>query len=314
MELKNIILVIMTLVIFQVQTSAAQTKPELIKITDSVYSYIDISPGVPGNAFGANAGIVIGKDAVLVVDTLTSFKEVEGFVADIKKITSKPIKFVVNTHSHLDHALGNSYFANMGVNIVSHVKCRDAIIATGDKILENPDMFGLPLDFWEGTSSAAPNIAFEQEMTIDLGDLTVKLIHSGMTSHSAGSIIVHIPTQNVLFTGDILFTDFHPYLGEGDFPGWEKTLNSICEMNVKNIIPGHGPLSSNKDIDDMKIYLSIFDKKATEMSVVEKDIEKLSLAILKVVPKRTNGNFIITMNLKARYLKNNVNEQIQDKY
>ena len=314
MKLRSIGLTILLITLFQYQTLMAQTKPELQKIADSVYSYIDIAPGSPGNAFGANAGVVVGQDAVLVIDTLTSSKEVESLAVQVKKITTKPVKYVVNTHYHLDHSLGNSYFADKGAVIISHAKCRDAIAASGDEILKDPTMFGLPEDFWEGTRTVSPSITFNQEMTIDLGGITVKLIHSGVASHSTGSIIVHVPEQDVLFTGDILFTDFHPYLGEGDFAGWEKTLNTIRDMNVKNIIPGHGPLSSNKDIDDMKNYLSIFDKKATELSTVEKDIEKLYLNLLNVVPKRTNGDFIVRMNLQARYLKNKNNDQTKKKY
>nr|WP_319394569.1 MBL fold metallo-hydrolase [uncultured Desulfobacter sp.] len=81
-----------------------------------------------------------------------------------------------------------------------------------------------------------------------------------------GSIIVHVPSQDVLFSGDILFTDFHPYMGDGDLAGWQKNLAFIHAMKVGRIIPGHGPLSSNKDIEDMKAYLLSFDKKAKELS------------------------------------------------
>jgi len=311
MKLKTINFIITALIIFLAQSTLAQTKAELKKITDSVYSYVGVPAGTPGNAFSANAGIIIGKDAVLVVDTLTSAKEAEVFMTDIKKITSKPVRYVVNTHYHLDHSLGNSFFAAKGVHVISHVKCREAIIAGGEKILENPAMFGLPPDFWQETRIITPDMAFEREMIIDLGDLTVKLMHSGNKSHSAGSIIVHVPDQNILFSGDILFTDFHPYLAEGDLPGWEKTLDYISAMNVKYIIPGHGPLSANKDIEDMKTYLTIFDKKATELSAVEKDVEKLTSALLKVIPERSNGEFIIPMNLKARYLIKSDKKQIK---
>ena len=311
MKLKTIVLIIIARVIFLVQPTMAQTKVELKKITDSVYSYVGVPAGTPGNAFSANAGIIIGKDAVLVVDTLTSAKEAETFMADIQKITHKPIRYVVNTHYHLDHAFGNNFFTDMGIHIISHSKCRDAIIPGGDKILENPAMFGLPPDFWKETRIVAANMAFEREMIIDLGELTVKLIHSGIKSHSPGSIIVHVLEQNVLFTGDILFTDFHPYLGEGDLPGWEKNLDLIRAMNVKHIIPGHGPLSANKDLEDMKVYLKVFDKEATELSAVENDVEKLTSAMLKILPKRSNGDFIVPMNLKTRYLIKNGKEQVK---
>lgn len=311
MKLKSIFLIITSLVFFMVNSAVAQTKAELKKITESVYSYVGIPSGTPGNVFAANAGIIVGKNAVLVVDTLTSAREAKAFMEEIKKVTDKPVRYVVNTHYHLDHALGNSFFSDMGINIISHTKCRESIIAGGEKVLENPAAFGLPADFWKETRIVSPDMAFDHEMIIDLGNLLVKLLYTGIKSHTGGSIIVHVPEQNVLFTGDILFTDFHPYLGEGDLDGWESNLDAIHAMNIKNIIPGHGPLSTNKDIEDMKIYLKIFDKKATELSAVEKDVEKLTLAMLKAVPKRSDGDFIVTMNLKSRYLTNK--EQVENK-
>lgn len=308
-KLNIVVLLVVAAVFFTMQSVVAQVKPELKKISASVYSYENVAAGSPGNVFSANAGIIVGQAGVLVVDTLTSAAEAEQFFADIKKVTEKTVRYVVNTHYHLDHSLGNSFFADKGATVISHKKCRDAIVAGGEKTLENPSVFGLPADFWKGTRVAIPDFAFEREMTVDLGNLTVKLIHSGAASHSAGSIIVHVPEENVLFTGDILFTNFHPYLAEGDFIGWKTTLDMISSMNVTHIIPGHGPLSSNKDIEDMKTYLTVFDDKAKELSVGEKDVEKLTSKMLEVLPKRANGDFIVPMNLKARYLSDTGKEQ-----
>ena len=192
---------------------------------------------------------------------------------------------------------------NVGATVISHARCRESIIKAGDGILENPAMYSLPEDFWTGTRVEAPALSFEREMIIDLGGITVKLIHSGVASHSAGSIVVAVPEQKVLFTGDILFTDFHPYLGEGDLPGWAKTLDMIHAMDVDHIIPGHGPLSTKKDLEEMKNYLAFFDKKATELCGRENDVEKIVATMLKTLPKRAGGHFIVGMNLKARYLK-----------
>jgi len=302
------------LIMVLVQNVTAQTlKTELKKITASVYAYTEVPEGTPDNKYSANSGIVIGNDAVLVVDTLTSAEEAEGFAAEIRKITDKPIRYVVNTHYHLDHALGNSFFADMGARIIGHVKCRDAILSGGEKMLGNPAAFGLPADFWVNTRSVAPDMAFERGMILDLGGITVKLIHTGFASHSAGSIIVHIPSEDVLFAGDILFTDFHPYIGEADLSGWENNLDFIHEMNVGHIIPGHGPLSSNRNIEEMRAYLPFFDKKAKELCAQEKDLEKLTAAMLDVLPERKSGDYIVTMNLQTRYLQDKRNEQAEKK-
>jgi len=92
----------------------ARAAEGLTKIAEDVYSYVGVQNGSPANSYAANAGIVIGKDAVLVVDTLISAREAERFLADIRKITDKPIRYVVNTCTHLDHAFGNCVFAKLG--------------------------------------------------------------------------------------------------------------------------------------------------------------------------------------------------------
>jgi cyclase len=312
-KLKTTVWMLAAFLLLSAQSVIAQNAAELKKITESVYAYTDVPAGTPGNVFSANAGIVIGKDAVLVVDTLTSAKEAEAFAAAIRNITDKPVRYVVNTHYHLDHVLGNSFFSERGTRIIGHVKCREAMNAAGNKVPGNPASFGLPLDFWKGTRSVAPDMAFDRGMVLDLGGLIVRLIHTGIASHSADSIMVHVPSQDVLFAGDILFTDFHPFIGDGDLDGWQKNLDFIHAMNVRHIIPGHGPLSSNKDIEAMKAYLPLFDAKAKELCSVEKDIGKLTAALLEVLPRRTGGDFIITMNLKTRYLPDALKNQTQKK-
>ena len=94
----------------------------LTKVADGVYSYADIKNSSPANSFGANAGIIIGKDGIIVIDTLVSAKEAKRFIRDIKAISKKPIKYVVNTHYHLDHTFGNSEFKKPSAVIISQVK------------------------------------------------------------------------------------------------------------------------------------------------------------------------------------------------
>jgi cyclase len=274
----------------------------LLKISEGVYAYTNIKSGSVGNQFGANAGIVVGQDGVLVVDTLTSAKEATLFLEDIRKITDKPIRYVINTHYHLDHAFGNCVFADIHADIISHLNCRRQFETIKDQAIASAKSFGMDDAALAGTRIVVPNIAFERELELDLGHRLVRILYSGYGSHTAGSIMVWVPQQKVAFAGDILFTNFHPYLAEGDLEGWSKSLDYLLALGAEKIIPGHGPLSGSKDVKEMKAYLTAFDRNAKSLCAAETDIEQITAEMIKRLPARADGEFLVQANIQARYM------------
>jgi cyclase len=281
----------------------AQAGGGLTKIADNVYSYVDIRQGSPQNSYGANASIIIGKDGIIVVDTLISAKEAKKFIKDIRAISDKPVRYVINTHYHLDHALGNSEFAKLGAVIISHENDKKNLEKNGEATLKNAKNYGLTETDMEGTSIAYPALTFSDRMEIDLGDQKVELLFIA-PSHTSGSILVCLPDKKLLFAGDTLFTNYHPFMAEGDLSGWFKTLDYILKMDVDMIIPGHGPISGKKDVEDMKEYLVAFDKYAQQLSAKSQDIEYIFSEMKKVLPARAEADFLIKANIQMRYLKN----------
>ncbi|SNB46740.1 MBL fold metallo-hydrolase [Geobacter sp. DSM 9736] len=276
---------------------------ELTKIADNVYSYVGVKDASPATSFAANAGIVIGRDGILVVDTLISAKEAQRFLADIRKVSDKPIKYVVNTHTHLDHAFGNCVFSKIGATVISHSADRVLLQKVGEATLNNAAAFGLKPEDMAGTQIVLPTLAFSDRLLVDLGGETVELIRTA-PSHTEGSAIVYLPAKKLLFSGDILFTDFHPFLADGDFTGWNKALDAILEMEVEKIIPGHGPLSTKNDVRDMKEYLALFDAKARELTAGGSgDAEAIAASLKQILPKRSQADWMIGFNLKSRYLR-----------
>lgn len=274
---------------------------DLVKLSGNVYSYIGSSDASPARSFAANAGIVIGHDSVLVVDTLISAKEGQRFLADIRKITSKPIKYVVNTHTHLDHAFGNCVFADLGAAVISHSSDHELLAKAGAGILANAGNYGLKPEDMAGTRIVLPSIHFSDRLTIDLGGETVELIRVA-PSHTEGSLVVYLPKQKLLFSGDILFTNFHPFLADGDFKGWQKTLDSLLAMDVERIVPGHGPLSTKKDLREMKEYLAMFDSTARELADKGMDGDAIASELTRKLPKRALAEWMIGYNVKTRYM------------
>jgi len=292
-----VVLSVVALTLLFVQTAFA----DLTKLADNVYSYVGVKDASPGHSFAANAGIVIGRDGVLVVDTLISAKEGERFLADIRKVTDKPIKYVVNTHTHLDHALGNCVFARLGATVISHEADRKLLAAQGSALLKHAGDYGLKPEDMAGTEIVVPALAFSERLSIDLGGEEVQLIRVA-PSHTEGSVVAYVPAKKLLFSGDILFTDFHPYLADGDMPGWAKTIDTLLAMDVERIVPGHGPLSGKKDLRDMKEYLQLFDSKARELAATSQNADVISAQMLKILPKRSLAEWMVGYNLKIRYL------------
>ncbi|MGE5173061.1 MAG: MBL fold metallo-hydrolase, partial [Betaproteobacteria bacterium] len=169
--------------------AAATARAGLVKIAEGVYAYIDEKNPSPATSFGANAGIIIGQDGMVVVDTLISAKEAQRFIKDIRAVSDKPIRYVVNTHDHLDHVLGNSEFAKLGATIVAQEETKAAMVKTGAGLLQRAKYFGLSDEAMSGTTVVVPSLTFTDAMEIDLGDRKVELLHAG-PSHTVGSSIV----------------------------------------------------------------------------------------------------------------------------
>jgi len=275
---------------------------KLTKIAENVYAYVDTKNGSKNNSFGANAGIIIGRDGIVVVDTLISAKEAKRFIRDIRTISRKPIKYVVNTHYHLDHAFGNSEFAKLGAVVIAQENDKKAMENSARETLKNIGKYGLTPKDLKGTTPAYPVLAYGDRMTIDIGGQQIELIHARQ-SHTDGDTLVYLPGSKVLFAGDILFTNYHPFLGEGNIEEWAKELDDIKLMDVEKIIPGHGPLSGKKDLEDMKEYILMFDQKAKELASQSDDLQKIVTAIQSALPQRPEGVWLIGPNIQMKYLK-----------
>ncbi len=274
----------------------------LVRITERVYAYVDAQDTSPANSFGANAGIIIGENGIAVVDTLVSAKEAQRFLRDIAAISGKPVKYVINTHHHLDHAFGNAEFARLGATIIAHAADGSNMRQQAANVLANAGQYGLTPEDLAGTEIACPDLTFSDRLQLDLGGVEVELIYPA-PSHSAGSILVHLPGEKVVFAGDVLFTDVHPYMGEGDISGWQRTLDLLAGLEAEVIIPGHGPLSNQKDVAEMKEYIAIFDRKAKELAAKGADDPEAAVAEMKKnLPERTRGEWLIGANLKIKYL------------
>ncbi len=272
----------------------------LARIGDNVYAYVGTRNASPSNSFGANAGVIIGRDAIAVVDTLASAKEAARLIGDIRAISQKPIRYVIDTHEHLDHVFGNCEFARLGATIVAHTNCRKAMEKGAEAALRDAKATWLTGDENARTTIAYPDLFFRGTMQIDLGGRIIEIIDPG-PSDTEGSVLVYVPDEKILFTGDVLVTDYHAYTGGGSIANWTRTLDRIMAMKVTAIVPGHGPLSGKTDVAAMKDYLFAFESKAKALYAASNDIAFIKAELLKSLPPRPEGADFIDATLRARF-------------
>jgi glyoxylase-like metal-dependent hydrolase (beta-lactamase superfamily II) len=193
-----------------------------------------------------NSGIIIGDESVMVVEAQATPRLAEKVIEKVRSVTDKPISHVVLTHYHAVRVLGASaYGAN---EIIMGETARGMVEERGQEDWDS-EFQRFPRLF-EGHESIPgltyPTTTFDDRMTVYLGKRRVDLMHLGR-AHTAGDIVVHVPDENVMFTGDIVEDHSACYCGDGYFNEWGDTLDAIQSFDVDAIAPGRGGALVGKD-------------------------------------------------------------------
>jgi len=191
---------------------------------------------MPGSHAGGNAGFVVGDDGVLVVDDFGLEAASEVFLATIRKVTDKPIRYVVNTHYHIDHATGNGLFAQQGATIVGQRNVRAWIRSENHRIILPP----ATTDEMRAIADAVPpSLVYEDGMEIYLG--TKRVILRVMPGHTGSDTVVIVPDAKVVYTGDLYWDHSLPNLVDADTRQQMVTLETLAhDYPDAAFVPGHG--------------------------------------------------------------------------
>lgn len=216
-----------------------------------VWAAID-NPAAKAAQSGANAGFVIGDDGVLVVDTFERVPAAQELLNQIRQKTSLPVRFVVNTHYHLDHVAGNDLFAKAGATIIAQDNVR-AWMRTENKKFFGPKI--TPEQSQMVESLGLPSITYRDGITLYLGARQV-IIHF-FPGHTGGDSAVFIPDANVVFMGDLFWDHTLPNLIDASTKPWIETLDLAIQHHAEaTFIPGHGEVGHVQDVKDFRGYLS----------------------------------------------------------
>ena len=209
-------------------------------------------------AAGSYSTIFSGKDGLLIIDTGMPFEAAKSDSL-IQSQFKKPIKYLINSHSHYDHAGGNKYFADDATIIIAHENARKEMLS----VWEKPKELGLRLPVIQPyTDESLPDICYYDSLEIHFNDENIKLYHVP-DAHTTGDTYVFFQKLNAIHTGDIFITlnAFPPF--EGSFNGLIRSLDVLIKRCDENtiVIPGHGPVSNRNDVIKFKeILLTAYDK------------------------------------------------------
>ncbi|MEN8933984.1 MAG: MBL fold metallo-hydrolase [Planktotalea arctica] len=193
-----------------------------------------------------NSGVIIGDESVMIVEAQATPRLANKVIEKVREVTDKPISHLVLTHYHAVRVLGASaYGANQ---IVMGDIARAMVVERGQEDWDS-EFQRFPRLF-EGHESIPgltyPTTTFNDDMTVYLGNRRVDLMHLGR-AHTAGDIVIHVPDENVMFTGDIVEDHSACYCGDGHFSDWSETLDNIASFDVDAIAPGRGSALIGKD-------------------------------------------------------------------
>jgi cyclase len=217
-----------------------------------VFAYLQ-----PDGSWGLNnAGILVGRDRVTLIDTAINVKRTERLRAAVARIADgRPVRTVVNTHEHPDHTYGNFLFPE--ATIVAHDGCRERAARIGLAPLDVLDVDWGPLEL------RLPDLTFAASVRLFIDDEPVEVLHLG-AAHTLADAVVWLPERKILFAGDVIVTDGTPFVMDGSIRGYAAILQRLRELGAETIVPGHGPLTDASCFEPLERYLRFVEAVARE--------------------------------------------------
>jgi glyoxylase-like metal-dependent hydrolase (beta-lactamase superfamily II) len=228
----------------------------LIEIGDGVFAYVQEGGGL----CVSNAGLIVEAESCVVIDALFAPSMTRAFQEQVRRVTDKPVRLLINTHHHVDHTLGNALFPD--AQIISHANARREQERVGKGVLEilRPRLPELVAET-DAVDLRLPDVTFDGELTLHIEERTVRLVHLG-PAHTIGDTLVLLPDDRLLFAGDVAFLYVTPLALEGHVGGWLDVCDAVDAMEIDTIAPGHGPVAGKPELHEMRGYLETIRSQA----------------------------------------------------
>jgi cyclase len=208
-------------------------------------------------SYGANCTAILGRDAVLIVDPLIAPAHARLIEAALAAKTDRPVRYVVLTHHHTDHALGAGYFAARGATVVAHEACAARMAAEHARLVASRRQEPALAALFADAEAYAPSRVFENGVTLLLGGAEARVIHTGH-GHTPGDAVVQLPQESVAICGDLVSSGFHVNFEDADLRHLDAGLAALSALNARTYVPGHGPAGGPEILDAQARYNAAF--------------------------------------------------------
>ena len=233
---------------------------------------------------GSNAGVVIGKDGVIVIDAKQTPESGKAVMAEVAKLTPKPVTHVIITHSNLDHVDGLPGFPK-GLTIIAQENCKQQM----EHPRNNPQNIDL--------SGYIPSktVAKKESMTID--GVRFVLLHFA-PAHTSGDLIIYLPDQKIAFTGDITVMRLpYPLIhleDQGSSAGWIESMKGIVALNADTYVPGHGGTQTKAELQQRVENTAARREKIKELVAQGRSLQEIKKELGEPAPPAGGGPGFLT--------------------
>jgi glyoxylase-like metal-dependent hydrolase (beta-lactamase superfamily II) len=233
------------------QASGAEPALHAVPVSDRVWFVQGAATlGSPANRnFISNAGFIVTDEGVVVVDALGSPALAKELLAEIRRVTTQPLRYLIVTHYHADHIYGLQVFKDAGATVIADGRARDYL--NSDTALRRLEASREELAPWVDAQTrlvAADRWLDADDTTLRLGSFDIRIRHVG-PAHTAEDLVVFVPQLGVLFSGDLFFRGRIPFVGQADSRLWIASLDKLMADRPRLVVPGHGPVSTEPMAD-----------------------------------------------------------------
>jgi len=238
--------------------TAVTSGTEIVELASGVYARLH--EGL------TNAGVIVGDDGVLIIDSLRVPSFARDLIEDVRHLSDKPIRYVIDTHSHWDHSWGNEEFPDS--TIIGHANCRsemldlEALDRWREKVVASREPWSEEVKTVRVTP---PSVTFDTTMQLYFGGRRIDLRYLGR-AHTSGDLFLHLPDDGLVFTGDVAQDRGVPFMLDGYIQDWVRTDDRLLELDAERFVSGHGPVGERPALVEARDFIAALAS-ATERAI-----------------------------------------------